>query len=667
MSNPMPSKHAPKFQVPRPDSHRPAKGRSSVPSRRDAAVTAAETKSGRERKKKKTSIPPAPPPPSLPAKATTSRPPTSSPGRAVAAGKSVPPPSRRPGALEREVSEIAVELDGDPDAAGADQDVDDAELLTAYEDPDDRDQSAITEAELLDARPRPSQRALVPIGAGRIAQAGALPIPPAPRDAHANTDPTPEAPDPSKTATPVPSVGSSEAGSPPFTSLFPPPATDPLALEPDTALPRRSSPRPPAAPAGPSRSGDSTGQLPSPDASPGALSDPPPPASLPVEAARPVPLDFVPGPPPTPNIAGYPSAPAPTRKPWSALALVALLILGALGAWLYRQQPGSLIVTVSGRGAMQLEKVTVFVDDEQVCSASPCRVNPLESGSHLVRTEVEDLPPTAPQAIIVEPGAEAALNITVEGPRSGTLTVVADADDTQVDIDGKPHGAAPVHDVQLMEGSHVVQLRRLGFVPASLSVELTAGEHKTLGPVSLAPFEAELRVTLDEPAVVRLDGKRIRPPVTVKLDPKSPHLLEAHRFRRGRFEKEIRFTAEHPKQTVNIVLRQAKSDNSKKSEPQVDRAAGAGKAKRHRETSQDSAPTAQQPEEGKSGPAHLDLNSIPESVVLLDGTPLGPTPRRNVTVAAGSHSVTFIHLKLGRKNLNVSLEPGASKSLTAKF
>ena len=68
-----------------------------------------------------------------------------------------------------------------------------------------------------------------------------------------------------------------------------------------------------------------------------------------------------------------------------------------------------------------------------------------------------------------------------------------------------------------------------------------------------------------------------------------------------------------------------------------------------------------------SGTGTLNINSIPASRVLLDGQPLGETPRTGVSVSAGTHTVTFIHPELGKKSVSVKVGPGETKTASAKL
>ncbi|HVJ18305.1 MAG TPA: PEGA domain-containing protein, partial [Polyangiaceae bacterium] len=68
-----------------------------------------------------------------------------------------------------------------------------------------------------------------------------------------------------------------------------------------------------------------------------------------------------------------------------------------------------------------------------------------------------------------------------------------------------------------------------------------------------------------------------------------------------------------------------------------------------------------------TGNGTLNINSIPMSNVILDGRPLGSTPKRGVSVSPGSHTVIFVHPEHGRKATTVNVEAGKTASASVKF
>jgi hypothetical protein len=69
----------------------------------------------------------------------------------------------------------------------------------------------------------------------------------------------------------------------------------------------------------------------------------------------------------------------------------------------------------------------------------------------------------------------------------------------------------------------------------------------------------------------------------------------------------------------------------------------------------------------KAASAILDLSSTPVAAVVVDGRPLGHTPRLDVSVAPGTHEVVFMHPEKGRRARSVSVEAGARQSVAVRF
>jgi hypothetical protein len=66
-------------------------------------------------------------------------------------------------------------------------------------------------------------------------------------------------------------------------------------------------------------------------------------------------------------------------------------------------------------------------------------------------------------------------------------------------------------------------------------------------------------------------------------------------------------------------------------------------------------------------PGKLNLSSTPPSNVVLDGRPLGVTPRSGIKVKPGAHSVVFIHPKHGRKTARANVKPGGTSNVSVRF
>jgi hypothetical protein len=52
---------------------------------------------------------------------------------------------------------------------------------------------------------------------------------------------------------------------------------------------------------------------------------------------------------------------------------------------------------------------------------------------------------------------------------------------------------------------------------------------------------------------------------------------------------------------------------------------------------------------------------------VLDGRPLGGTPKLGVSVSAGSHSVTFVHPEYGKKSTGTTCKAGETKTVAMRL
>ncbi len=64
---------------------------------------------------------------------------------------------------------------------------------------------------------------------------------------------------------------------------------------------------------------------------------------------------------------------------------------------------------------------------------------------------------------------------------------------------------------------------------------------------------------------------------------------------------------------------------------------------------------------------YLSFNSIPVSNVVVDGRPLGTTPKMSVRLRAGKHSVVFVHSEHGRRAQSVFVAPGSRRTVAVRF
>ena len=96
----------------------------------------------------------------------------------------------------------------------------------------------------------------------------------------------------------------------------------------------------------------------------------------------------------------------PKRRGKFALIAAALMsVAGIAGAaFLFMPRTGALNIYVSGPEGRDVGAVDIFVDNQKVCSSSPCAVPELEPGIHDVHAEAKGYAPAATKGVEVKEG-----------------------------------------------------------------------------------------------------------------------------------------------------------------------------------------------------------------------------------------------------------------------
>jgi hypothetical protein len=374
-------------------------------------------------------------------------------------------------------------------------------------------------------------------------------------------------------------------------------------------------------------------------------------------------------------------------KKWmlGAAAAFALLSILGLSTYLFTRRPGSMQVDVRDAAGSSVPRAEVYVDGRPVCNATPCLVKDLDVGRHSVRVIVPGSQPIEPKTIDVDAGATATVSFDLEPPQT-TLLVAGTQPGVRVTVDGVDKGPLPLKLAGIAPGRHEIKLFGDRYKPVDRVVELEAGKTLDLGEIKLAVAKGRLSLAVKgEGVTITLvpegggRGKALDPPFTTPIEidtatgtwkvvakkADNPDFTQAVDFSDGVAEKTI--TVDFAKQPEAISLNDLPSSTST-----ANAASTATTSKTSPPTGTTSTPTPTRPDkpepsETASGSGTLNINSIPASRVLLDGQPLGETPRTGVSVSPGTHTVTFIHPELGKKSISVKVGAGETKSAVAKL
>jgi hypothetical protein len=365
------------------------------------------------------------------------------------------------------------------------------------------------------------------------------------------------------------------------------------------------------------------------------------------------------------------------------MVIAAVLVIGA-GAAAYALMPkkGSLVVSVSGPGGKAIDGVQVYVDGSQRCDASPCQVTDLPRGVHFVKVAAAGYTTTAPKAVKINAGEESAENVELARGSDGSgLKVVAEGAGLKLSVDGKDYGPLPQEIKDLSPGEHSVKIDggdRYESMEKKVTVEadkLTTLEPKLKVKKGLATIKAGSNA--DGAKVLLVSGNERRPvpslPLRVDITSDKPYSIVATKKGFADYKQSIEFEDGQAERTFVVELgsgaSEATSEPDKKEEKEEKTTSSTPSAPKG--PAAPIKPPAEKPEAPKpvaaSGKGTLNINSIPVSNVILDGKPLGQTPKVGVSVSPGPHTVIFVHAEHGRKAKSVTVEAGKTAAAIVRF
>lgn len=353
-----------------------------------------------------------------------------------------------------------------------------------------------------------------------------------------------------------------------------------------------------------------------------------------------------------------------------ALAVAAIAAFALLGG----AKTGKLVVTVAGPGGKAVEDVQILIDGEPACTASPCIREELSAGTHVVSVKAKGYQATAGKALTVEGGKDLAENIElVAEPSGGGIRVTAEGSGLKLSVDGKEIGPLPQEVKDLEPGEHTIKISgNDNIAPYEEKVTVTAEKTVDVSP-KLKLIKGSIVINLGDETkgakIFLVDGNKRKSlskqtfPLTIEVPADKEYTVVAERQGFEDFEERVRFDDAKAEKSVTINMEKEDSGSSSSSSSST----SSSRSSSNNSSSSSSATSSPAPAAASSSQGTLNINSIPVSNVILDGKPLGSTPKIGVKVPAGSHTVVFVHPQHGRKVRAVTVPAGGSASATAKF
>jgi serine/threonine-protein kinase len=290
----------------------------------------------------------------------------------------------------------------------------------------------------------------------------------------------------------------------------------------------------------------------------------------------------------------------------------------------------------------------------RACLFQRVQLTDIPAGTRMVRARADGYQETADTAVLISGGQDAVHNIKLVRASGTGIRVTAEGPGLVLSVDGSEVGPLPQELKELSPGEHKIRVEGEHFETFTKNVMVSTNEMQAIGPLRLRVTKGLARIKAGanaEGAKIILETgneKRSLPslPMDLQIDTSKPHRLIASRRGFSDYDQVISFEDGAPEREFVIELEAEAEGGSTQWRPR-------------RTTSGAERPSA-------SGQASLSINSIPASKIILDGRPLGNTPKVGVSVSPGSHTIVFV-LDGQRQTKSVTVGSGDKKTVVHRF
>jgi serine/threonine-protein kinase len=393
----------------------------------------------------------------------------------------------------------------------------------------------------------------------------------------------------------------------------------------------------------------------------------------------------------------------PRAQQQSKAGLWFVLLLGvfaAVGVAVFFLMPrtGTLVVNVADAKGGAVSKLSIDVDGKKACESAPCIVKDVQSGVHEVKITAVGFDPPAPRAVTIEARKDSSIDFALSPSKAATGTGIKVAGNplqsgVRLLVDGKEIGPLPqeLHDLQ--PGSRTVKIMgNERYAAFEKTIDVKQDELVDLGTVALKVLKGKATIQLGTPGakVYLVSGTNRKEvpqfPIAIDFDPNEKWQLEGKMLGMDDYSQPISFDDGQAEKTLVVTLSPKGSAALTAPTATALRTAAppvvavtpvapkdpvtlpAPKATAEPTAAAKDPPAKKDPPAAAGGEAFLNINSRPASTVVLDGKPLGPTPRVKVPVSAGTHTVLFVNAEESlKKSVSVTVAAGETKAVSAKL
>jgi hypothetical protein len=342
----------------------------------------------------------------------------------------------------------------------------------------------------------------------------------------------------------------------------------------------------------------------------------------------------------------------------SVFTIVACVVVGLM---LFGQrQPGTVNLTT------QPSRVSVIVDGRSLGeSTSPFVIGELSAGK--AHSIVVSSPGYIPWSHDLElgPGQMVTLpNIVLKRIETG-FALSTDPPGATVFVDDRAlPDRAPVRVVELAPGEHRIRVEYAGWSPWSNVVHVTAGTVLPLPEVRLQSLVVAR--TEPDPSLTGR-GRKGRGTHGSRVEQSSDDSAEDDDTAQNNAKEKAHpnEAAETPEDLVPAATAASESAKPAREDKNHDK----DKPLRELDDALDTtAPAESQGRAAAAGNGTLRVNSRPWSQIFVDGKAFGTTPRFNIALPPGTHTLELVNKEFGvRRSLDVTISPGKVETLVVNL
>jgi serine/threonine-protein kinase len=236
-------------------------------------------------------------------------------------------------------------------------------------------------------------------------------------------------------------------------------------------------------------------------------------------------------------------------------------------------------------------------------------------------------------------------------------------------VDDRRVGKLPQTVSGLAAGKHWLKLDpEDGSPPIEKSVSVQAGQlldvdpratrrDKVMVTIQLSPDSEGASVTFDDAFLLDF-------PAELELDPRSTHTLTATKPGYEDFTLRLDL-ADETQKLIQVALTPLEGASARPRARAKPSAASAAQAAARKSATPVSKP-ASSPADATQG--LLNISSVPPSQIILNGRPLGSTPKTAVVVPGDSlQTIVFVHPKMGRRRAQKFVPAGKERTVSIRF